>query len=214
MNFDLFISTDSEIKKEYIYNYVLNHSKADKYEIKIMNNKGRDVLPLLIQLKRKIKNYKYFCHLHTKKSKHINFGDEWRNYLYNNLLGSKEIISEILTEFEDKMNLGIIFPEIYYKVFETFGKNILGANLEYMESIMKQFAPYLRISIKNLDFPMGNMFWAKVKSVYQIFNIKLYRQIPEENEQLDGTLMHGIERIWIYLVKYNGYYYKKILKYL
>ena len=214
VNFDLFITTDSEIKKEYIYNYVLNHSKADKYEIKIMNNKGRDVLPLLIQLKRKIKNYKYFCHLHTKKSKHINFGDEWRNYLYNNLLGSKEIISEILTEFEDKMNLGIIFPEIYYKVFETFGKNILGANFEYMESIMKQFAPYLRISIKNLDFPMGNMFWAKVKSVYQIFNIKLYRQIPEENEQLDGTLMHGIERIWIYLVKYNGYYYKKILKYL
>ena len=214
VNFDLFISTDSEYKKKFIYNYILNNSKANKFEIRIMNNKGRDVLPLLTQLNNHIKKYKYFCHLHTKKSKHINFGDEWRNYLFNNLLGNSDIISEILTEFENNNHLGIIFPEVYYKVFETFGKNILGSNLKYMNSLIIKFAPYLRLSTNNLDFPMGNMFWARVKSVYQIFFIKFYEQIPPENKQLDGTLFHGIERIWLYLVKYNGYYYKKIFKHL
>ena len=214
VSFDLYVSTDSEYKKKYITNYILNHSIANKFEIGIFNNKGRDVLPLLIQLRRKIKKYKYFCHIHTKKSLHNNFGDEWRNYLFNNLLGDKAIISEILTEFEDKMNLGIIFPEIYYKVFITYGKNILGANLKSMESVLKKIAPYLKISIKNLDFPMGNMFWAKVKSVFQIFHLNLYEQFPKENKQIDGTIMHGIERIWIYLVKYNHFYYKKIFKHL
>ena len=214
VHFDLFISTDTEFKKIYIYNYVVNNTKANKFKIQIMNNKGRDVLPLLIQLKNQIKKYKYFCHLHTKKSKHINFGDEWRNYLFNNLLGNKEIISEILTDFENNKYLGIIFPEIYYKVFETFGKNILGSNKDYMNLILKKLAPYLKVSTKNLDFPMGNMFWAKIKSVYQIFLLNFNELIPNENKQLDGTLMHGIERIWLYLAKYNGYYYKKIFKHI
>ena len=212
VNFDLYVSTDSEFKKDSIRNYILRSSKAKKFEIKIFNNKGRDVLPLLLQLKTKIKKYKYFCHIHTKKSKHINFGDEWRNYLFNNLLGNEKIICEILTEFENHINLGFIFPEIFHKVLATFGNNILGSNLNSMKLIIKTIAPYLKISTNNLDFPMGNMFWAKVKSVYQIFLINFYEKFPYENEQLDGTFMHGIERIWLYLVKYNGFYYKKILK--
>ena len=88
-------------KKAKIEKYVKNYSKANKYEIKIVENKGRDVLPLIIQLRTKIKYYKYFCHIHTKKSKHFtSFGNNWRNYLYNNLLGTKELVSEILNDFE------------------------------------------------------------------------------------------------------------------
>ena len=214
VKYDLFISTDTKLKRDYINHYILNKSKANKIEIKIFDNKGRDVLPLLNQLKSQIRKYKYICHIHTKKSNHINFGEEWRNYLFNNLLGNDKIISEILTEFESNTNLGIIFPEIYYKVFIAYGKNILGANLKYMNNLITTVRPYLQISIKNLDFPMGNMFWAKVKSIYQIFHLSLNADIPYENKQIDGTIMHGIERIWIYLVKFNGFYYKKIFKYI
>ena len=42
-----------------------------------------------------IKKYKYFCHLHTKKFSSLKFGDEWRYYLYENLLGNHIIISAI-----------------------------------------------------------------------------------------------------------------------
>lgn len=214
VSFDLFISTDTKIKKDYINNYIFGKSKANNFEIKIFNNKGRDVLPLLLQLKKQVKKYKYICHIHTKKSNHIDFGEEWRNYLYNNLLGSEKIVSEVLTEFETNNRLGFIFPEIFYKVFIAYAKNILGANLKYMEAILTRIRPYLKLSIKNLDYPMGNMFWAKVKSIHQIFHLDLKEQIPIENKQLDGTWMHGIERIWVYLVKYNGFYYKKIFKHI
>ena len=52
--FDLYISTITYEKKIIIEEYTKNYSKANNYEIKIYSNKGRDVLPLIIQLKKKI----------------------------------------------------------------------------------------------------------------------------------------------------------------
>ena len=73
IKFDLYITTISYEKKIKIEEYVKAHSISNKYEILIVQNRGRDVLPLLFQLKKKIKTYKYFCHIHTKKSKHDTF---------------------------------------------------------------------------------------------------------------------------------------------
>ena len=91
------------------------------------------------------------------------------------------LFRSILTEFENNEKIGFIFPEIYYKVILAFGQNFLGSDLKYMEQIIKQISPNLNISTKNLDFPMGNMFWARVKSVYQIFKLNFNGQFPEEN---------------------------------
>ena len=119
IKFDLFISTISLIKKQKIEKYVRKYSKANNYEIKIVENKGRDILPFLNQMKFKIKKDKYICHIHTKKSKHdTDLGFNWRHYLYENLLGSKDIISEILTDFENYKVLGFIFPEVYYDIIK------------------------------------------------------------------------------------------------
>ena len=116
VKFDLFISTDSLFKKNNIQNYIKQYSKASNIDIKIIGNKGRDVLPLLIQMRIVIKNYKYLCHIHTKKTMYTNIGDDWRNYLLENLLGNEKIISEILSDFENNEKLGFIFPENYYKI--------------------------------------------------------------------------------------------------
>ena len=59
-----------------------------------------------------------------------------------------------------------------------------------------------------LDFPAGNMFWARSKAVYQIFNINLENDIYLEGEG-NQTILFAIERIWLYIAKYNGFYYKK-----
>ena len=56
--FDLYISTNTiEIKNKAI-KYINKYSNSNKYEIVILENKGRDRLPLLTQLKKKIKQYK------------------------------------------------------------------------------------------------------------------------------------------------------------
>ena len=214
VKFDLFISTDSAYKKAIIESYIKNNSHSNISEVKIFPNRGRDVLPLLLQLKKRIKNYKYFCHIHTKKSYHINIGDEWRKYMFNNLLGSKEIISGILDDFENNDKLGIIFPETYYKVLAIFGKQIKDSNILYMDFIIKKINKKLRIAPNYFDYPVGNMFWSKVKAVYQIFELNIEKRFPKEKGQIDSSLMHGIERIWAYIAKLNNFFYKKIFKHI
>jgi lipopolysaccharide biosynthesis protein len=90
---DLFVSTDSLDKKNKIMHYVKQYSKSRNLEVMIVENKGRDVMPFLFQMKQKIKRYKYICHIHTKKSLFIEIRENWRKYLYNNLLGSENIVT-------------------------------------------------------------------------------------------------------------------------
>ena len=213
--YDLFISTISEEKKTFIEK-CLSSSNANKYEITIFENRGRDILPFLNQMKNKYKNYKYICHLHTKKSVHKkNLGENWRGYIYENLIGSAEIISEIMYDFENNEKLGFIFPEEYYTIikgikdFENINLSLNIVCKAYMNYILKRIFKKYKVDEK-LVFPVGNMFWAKTKAIYQIFNLRL--KYPKEINQKNQTIMHAIERIWLYLVKLNGFYYKTLFK--
>ena len=58
LSFDLYITTNDEEKKIYIENYLKSNTKANKYEVLITPNKGRDVVPFLIQLYDNFRNYK------------------------------------------------------------------------------------------------------------------------------------------------------------
>ena len=212
VKYDLFITTTSLNKSIIIENYIKTNSNANKYEIKIVDNKGRDIIPFLTQIKTVYKNYKYICHIHTKKSKHnIQISKQWRNYLFGNLLGGKEVISEILTDFENFDQLGFIFPENYFFILSEESKKREPFNKIHINYLLKKMFPENKYEAGELlDFPSGDMFWAKIKAIYQIFEITIDDKIPNEEGQLDCTIMHGIERVWLYIVKLNGYYYKKI----
>ena len=215
VKFDLYITTNTKEKKIFLEEYVKKNSKANKFEILIVKNKGRDVYPLIFQLKNVINKYKYFCHIHTKKSLHTpEFGDNWRKYLYGNLLGNKDIISEILSNFENIEKLGIIFPEcISFLTRHTVMED--GKNAENINKIINKIFPGSRYKISNqFEFPAGNMFWARTKAVHQMFEYGIENKCPKEEGQIDGTIMHAVERVWLFIAKLNGYYYKKTLRYI
>jgi lipopolysaccharide biosynthesis protein len=219
--FDLFITTDTSPKKDIIEKYLQNNNILyNKYNITVIENKGRDTLPLLEQFKNYTKNYKYLCHIHTKKffylekdpEKSGKIGETLRNYLYNNLLGNKEIVSEILTDLENNDDLGIIFTEQYYKILLDYGEKIPRNEMRLMKVLINNIFPGYKIG-ENIEYPYGNMFWAKIDSIHQMFEHNLLDNFPAKNRKED-KLSLTIERIWTYLVKYNGYKYKKILKHI
>jgi lipopolysaccharide biosynthesis protein len=211
VKFDLYISTNTQEKLEFIKNYTNIYSKANNVFIKIFENKGRDILPFLIQIGEVFDKYKYLCHIHSKKSLHSpELGKKWRTYLFNNLLGTTEIISEILSDFENNENLGFIFPENYYKILR-FTMLLRPEIKERMNYLLAKIFPGYKISDKYFDFPAGDMFWARTKAIYQIFKIDLSHDIPGEKEP--KTILFAIERIWLFLIKKNGYYYKKCFNY-
>ena len=210
VKFDLYITTTSIKNKLSIEEYIKKYTKADNYNIKVVKNKGRDIYPFLSQMKNLWSKYKYICHIHTKKSVHDpNYGLGWRHYLYKNLLGNNEIISNILTDFENDEKLGFIFPETFYeaKVHALKMNDNLERSINYL--LNKIFNGY-KMGNK-LDFPAGDMFWSKVKAIYQIFVIDFREDICEEGTPL--TMLYALERIWLFIVKLNGYYYKKTFGY-
>ena len=154
--------------------------------------------------------YKYLCHIHTKKSVHDpEYGLKWRHYLFKNIIGSNEVISNILTDFENHQRLGFIFPETFYEAkVHALKMNI---NLKHSINFLlnKIFNGYEMGNL--LDFPAGDMFWAKLKAVYQIFVTDFSGDICQEGTPL--TMLYALERIWLYIVKSNGYYYKKTCDY-
>ena len=81
----------------------------------------------------------------------------------------------------------------------------------YINYLLKKIDKNKKVG-KLIYFPAGNMFWAKVQAVFQIFNIKIFNKFPKERHQVDGTIIYGIEIFYLFLVKMNGFYYKKIYK--
>ena len=175
------------------------------------------IYPFITQMRNHYKYYKYICHLHTKKSMHKKYlGSNWSEYIYKNLIGSRELISSIIYDFEKNEKLGFIFPESYYEIikgikdFENIFLSLNVMNKNFMNFILHRIFHKYKVGQK-LIFPVGNMFWSKTKAIYQIFKLKLI--YPDELSQINKTIMHAIERLWLYFVKLNGYYYKCIFKY-
>lgn len=211
VKFDLYITIVNSATCDNLMNYIKNLSKANHFELLNVENKGRDVLPFLNQMKTKFKLYKYLCHLHTKKTKKVpEIGFLWRNYLFNNLLGNPAIISQILYDFENKSKLGFIFPETFYGIIKYFYK-VKIENKTWMDFLAYKLFHNCKIG-EQINYPAGNMFWSKIAAIYQIFSYDLSVYFPKEKNQTDNTIMHGIERFWLYLVKYNHFYYKILFK--
>ena len=211
VKFDLYITITSPEIKSRLESDIKIYSKTNYFEILIVENKGRDVLPFLKQIKTKLKYYKYLCHIHTKKSLTApELGNLWRNYLYNNLLGNTNIVSEILYEFENNEKLGFMFPETYFGIIQQFYLLTEGTKNWMNFLATKLFSNYKVGELSN--FPAGNMFWARIVAISQIFSYDFSKYFPEEDDQTNDTIMHAIERIWLYLVKFNDFYYKMIFK--
>ena len=200
--FDCFVSTDTEIKKEMILEKFNSLCSAENICVEIYENRGRDVAPFLMQMQSRIAEYDYIGHIHSKKTKTNGHGERWRQYSYHNMFGSKENVRKIFEIFQKFDSIGIIFPDTFPPLipFVEWGDNFVCAN---------ELANRLGLDIdfsKNPIFPVGNMFWAKTDAILDVFDASITMQdFPKEKGQVDGTMAHAIERIWVYAARKQGY---------
>lgn len=195
--FDLFISVPAEndqIRRELLSDYPNSY-------IYSCPNRGRDIAPF-IEILSAVQdcNYEFICKIHTKKSLHLKDGDQWRNWLFAELLGDQKRVSEILHAFESDETLGLITPEGYLYSGIDIHSFI---NKRWIQKLSEVLAVGLHDF--RFDYPAGSMFWCRAFTLQKLAASGIRAEDFEtERGQLNRTLAHGIERIFGVLVMENG----------
>lgn len=207
-SFDLFITTDTEHKKNEIVNGLLDWDKG-AVDVRLAPNRGRDIAPKLISCRDVYDSYEFFLHIHSKKSPHFDLLAGWRSYLLDTLLGSEEIVKSIFEAFKSDPKLGMVAPEHFGVVRPSIG---WGWNFK----AAKQFAVRLGINLSlsgKIDFPSGSMFWARSEAIKPLLECNLtVNDFPPEDSQIDGTLGHVIERLYYFVCERAGFHWLKIVR--
>jgi len=205
-NYQLYISTDTFEKKAWIVDH-LNGLKFKDYDVRIVENRGRDMAPKLITFRDVYQDNRYFIHLHTKKSSYLGqWGEEWRRYLLASLLGSPKSISNIFSIL-NYPEVGLVFPEPFevnlpqLRWENNFEKAALLAN-RLKIPISRNYCPH---------FPVGSMFWGKTEAIRPLLDLNLkFSDFIEESGQRNGELEHAIERMIGVVANARGLYGQRI----
>lgn len=206
--FDIFISTQEEENQEVIKCAIQKIRNVNKVTVHGVPNIGRDFAPMFSEFGNELVNYDYLLHIHTKKSLWTTMEQrEWRIYMLSALLGSQERIQEIFGLFECNALMGTIYPETP-TFFPYWGHTYLKSR-KLIEIMFNKLG--IPVEDRYMDFSVGSMFWIKTKAIRQLFELKLqYSDFGIEAGQKDGTLAHALERIFVPLVKRNGFEYATI----
>ncbi|MGZ8144527.1 MAG: rhamnan synthesis F family protein, partial [Methylosarcina sp.] len=204
--FDLYITTDTRAKKSRISQSFSGWEKG-KVEIRLAQNRGRDIAPKLITCRDVYDRYEFILHVHTKKS--LNWGElhGWRTFLLETLVGSPAIVESVFEAFRLNPKLGMVAPQHIEMIRQYLGKDSNTGNAEL-------FARRLGITItpdSPIDFPSGSMFWARSAALKPLLDLKLsFKDFPKESGQVDGTLGHLIERMYFSICEKAGFSWMKI----
>ena len=216
---DIFITTNSEEKKKKIEEKF--STLKNKVDIKVIENRGRDVSAFLIPNSEEILKYDIACFAHDKKTKQLKpqlKGEDFKYKCFENILGSKEFVCNVINLFLENPKLGLLSPfgpnhaEFYSNIGREWGHS---GNNNY--SLTCDLLSKLDIEI-NVDknkapvAPYGTMFWFRPRAFKKILEKDWkYEDFPKEPNKIDGTILHAIERVYPFVAQDAGYYSANLL---
>jgi hypothetical protein len=159
--------------------------------VRTLPNRGRDVAPWIVDFRDEIIASDVFLHLHTKQSSHAGDHHYWFRYLCHSILGSSDMIAQILTLFAEDRSVGLVAP-LYWPMLRrqpSFGK----AKPEFDRLLARIGAKETHMLCP--DYPAGSFFWCRTRMLEPLLRTGLTREdFPEERGQICGTLAHAVER--------------------
>lgn len=208
---DIYITTDSQHKCDTIKK-VFHAGPWHEVHIILIENRGRDASALLVGAAEYVDKYDFICFAHDKKMDQLNsglMGYHLFERCFENILGSKAYVNNIISKFEAEPCLGLLCPPLpprgnYYHDtgFEW------GRNYKVTKKLYDEFE--LRVPIdesKEPIAPLGTMFWFRSKALKKLFERSwCYEDFPKEPNWSDGTILQGIERLYPFIAQDAGYY--------
>ncbi|MDQ3777143.1 MAG: hypothetical protein M3461_23705 [Pseudomonadota bacterium] len=204
---DIFISTDTDGKRRDIEAALADYSNGS-VELRVFENRGRDIAPMIVGFRDVFARYEIFLHIHSKRSPHNHQLGCWRTYLLEQLLGSREIVESIfhMLVYSD---VGIVFPQHFPPIRSLIN---FGRDYDLSRALMRRAGIPFSASIV-LEFPSGSMLWGKSAALRKLLDLKLeFVDFQDEDGQVDGTLAHAIERSFLYFAEASGARWAKVVQ--
>ena len=207
VKFHFYVTTDTQEKAKLIEDAFSKMENILALDIRVTENRGRDIFPMLVALGAELVQHEMVLHIHTKRSPHNAWElAGWRRYMMESLLGNPQRVTAILQQFVQDENLGILFPDPYHPV-KPYVHMVSNANDHNMEKLLN-LAGKRKTELNKIDrtfFPAGDMFWFRGKAIKPFVDMQLSAQDFEpEQGQVDATLAHAIERILPYFASEMG----------
>ena len=180
---------------------VARRASKHPFEIRVRPNRGRDIAPMLVGFRDRLREVTYGVHIHSKKSRHYPQAFEaWRRYLMTANLGSEITVRNIL-HLLSLPGVGAYLPDHHPEIVQLLQ---WGGILRYLYCWRKRWGEWDRDQV--LDFPSGSMFWFRTSALRRLMDLEL-REVHFDPEvgQIDGTLAHAIERSFLFFVEASGF---------
>lgn len=168
---------------------ILISSSFDFYSLPVVN-RGRDVLPFLTVMPEVIQNgHEIVLKLHTKKTKHRDDGDVWMDDILSKLV-TRSKVERYFNLIKSDEKIGMIAPAGHIVAMSAY----CGSNKKNILSISKRLG-FCESDVMDEVFIAGTMFYAHVSALEPMIDLGFTDEDFEiENNQVDGTLAHAIER--------------------
>ncbi|OHD81087.1 MAG: hypothetical protein A2355_07280, partial [Spirochaetes bacterium RIFOXYB1_FULL_32_8] len=208
--FDLYITTDSQLKKDLIEKVMIITNLH--FEIILVENRGRDIFPWL-HISSKLNEYDIVGHFHTKRSPTGDswIGKSWMNEIKESLINSS---TDILNIFATCSSVGVIIPDIPFYFSSVHLISGWGNNQKICQSLWDSMGLPKNISFKNSEIPVmpyGFSFWYKPVALLPLFNLHLkVFDFPEEPLANESTVPHAIERLPVYIAWAQGFDFRVV----
>ncbi|MCB8839404.1 rhamnan synthesis F family protein [Aurantimonas sp. VKM B-3413] len=164
------------------------------------DNRGRDIRPFLLAYGR-VEDYAIGLKLHTKRSTHLDRGENWRAEMIESLLPPQGVVA-IKQAMEQIPRIGLIAPQgLFLSIREWMLDNRKG--IERTARALSLKADYR--SIANGYFSAGSMFWFRREALVAFSAPPLLAMFEAEEGQFDGTTAHAIERLFAFAAEHRGF---------
>jgi HAD superfamily hydrolase (TIGR01549 family) len=208
--FDLFITVISAADLK-LSRMAFESSRAPnlrKLNVSLVPNRGRDVAPWILGVGADLQGYDLACHLHTKRSDPSYIGNDWRRFLYDNLI-SREAASDIIELFEKNPKLGLVFPTPYWEIYAKMKRDPSATwrtKSAQVQALAERAGSTSQVRIKKLAFSVGTMFWYRPPALASLFALDLaLGEFAPEPLDGDESLPYVVEKAVPVLVQGCGY---------
>lgn len=215
-NTDFYLTTTSQEVKEAIENGMKD--LPYRYELTVRPNVGVAMSSLWITYADVVTegNYDYICYFHDKKSPYSHFaiqGQQFAERLYENLVGSRALIQNILMTFEQNPRMGIAgVPMVYHSDYFMVVLKGLELNRPGVMQLVKDLNLNVTVSKDCVDpSAYGDMFWFRPAALKKAISHGFTYDDFDIKYQKDGTILHAIERCYGYIAQDAGFYYADII---